>query len=157
MELYRDTAVLGVARGPRHGQDSATTRLSLLHDTAEPAPRHDHQKATIRQAYAGGVRQRARAWFDQGACHDTNFVLWVGAAFVSQYGCDTSCDTATVRHDTTLGAATPAAARDTARSHGLGARCVAIQPATRPGRPATRSPMPATLPRGGHDTSGPGL
>ena len=69
-------------------------------------------------------------------CRDT----W--AAFVSQYGYDAGCDTATVRHDTALGAATSAAACDTARTHGLGAGCVVIQPATRP-------PMPATRPRGG--------
>ena len=40
MELYRDTAVLGAARGPRHGQDSTTTWPSLLHDTAIRRPRY---------------------------------------------------------------------------------------------------------------------
>ena len=48
------------------------------------------------------------------------------------------CDTATVRHDTALGAATHAAARDTARAHGLGAGRVAIQPMTRPGSATIR-------------------
>ena len=46
----------------------------------------------------------ARVWPGQGACHNTNFISWLGGggggggAFVSQY----SCDTTTVRHDTTL-------------------------------------------------------
>ena len=128
----------------------AKTQPGLGYDMAEPTPRHCHQKATIRPACAQGVRQRARTWPCQGACHDTNFVSQLGTAFVSQYGCDTGCDTAMVGHDTALGAATLAAARDTARTHGLGAGCVVIQPATRP-------PMPATRPRGGHDTAGPGL
>ena len=39
-----------------------------------------------------------------------------GEAFVSQYGCDTSCDMATVRHDTALRVATCAVACDTARA-----------------------------------------
>ena len=85
MELYCDTSVLG-AQG----------------------------KAKIRPACARGVWQRSRTWPGQGACHDTNFVSWLGAAFVLQYGCDTSCNTDTVRHDTALGAATRLVVRDTA-------------------------------------------
>ena len=54
------------------------------------------------------------------------------------------CDTATVPHDTTLGATTRAAARDTVHAHGLGAGCVAIQPATRSARLATRLTRPTT-------------
>ena len=33
--LYCDRSGLCVARGPRYGQDSITTRLSMRHDTAE--------------------------------------------------------------------------------------------------------------------------
>ena len=56
------------------------------------------------------------------------------------------CDTATVRHDMGLGAVTLAAAPDTARAHGFGAGCVAIQPATRPAMPATRPAKLTTRP-----------
>ena len=132
--LYHDTWLgrrgLGSARGPRHGRACATIRPSEGHDKADLC--------------AGRAAARTRAWPSQRACHDTNFVSWLGAAFVSQYGCDTGCDTATVRHDTTLGAARHAVARDKARAHGLGAGCVAIQPATRPARLATR-PSSATI------------
>ena len=78
--------------------------------------------------------EAGKAGLARGACHDTNFVSWLGAAFVSQYGCDTGWDMATVCHDTTLGAATCAAARDMACAHGLGAGCFTIQHATRPAR-----------------------
>ena len=84
----------------------------------------------IRSACAGHATARLCAWPGQGVCHDTNFVSGLGAAFVLQYGYDTSYDTATVSHDTARGAAT-------CTTHGLGAACVAIQPATRPARPAT--------------------
>ena len=52
-----------------------------------------------------------------------------------------------MRHNTALGVATLATERNMARAHYLGARCVAIQAATRPARPAT---WPATS----HDTAG---
>ena len=122
MELYCDTSVLG-AQG----------------------------KAPIRPACARGVRQRSRTWPGQGACHDTNFVSWLGAAFVLQYGCDTSCNTDTVRHDTALGAATRLVVRDTACAHGLGAGCVAIQPVTRPARLRHAHARPRYGRGGGHD------
>ena len=136
MELYRDIAVLGV-------QGKATIRPGHAHDTAWQG----HNTIGL---HARCAAARAGAWPGQGACHNTNFVSWLGAAFVSQYGCDTGCDMATVRHDTALGPATRAATRNTARTHGLGVGCVAIQPATRP-------PMPATRPKGGRNTAGPGL
>ena len=62
---------------------------------------------------------------------------------------DTAWQGHDICHDMALGAATHA--------HGLGAGCVAIQPTTCPARPATRPPMLATRPRGGHDKAGPGL
>ena len=49
MKLYRD--IVGMGAQPR-----ATIRPGLGHDKAEPAPRYDHQRATIRPACAWGVR-----------------------------------------------------------------------------------------------------
>ena len=111
MELYRDIAVLGV-------QGKATIWPGHAHDTAWQGHDIGHDTAGLR---VGSAAARVRAWPGQGVCHDTNFVLWLGAAFVSQYGYDTGCDTTTVRHDKTLEAATRATARDTARVHGLSA------------------------------------
>ena len=66
------------------------------------------------------------------------------------------CDTATVRHDMGLGAVTLAATPDTARAHGFGAGCVAIQPATRPAMPATRPAKLTTWPSSATTQSGRG-
>ena len=102
--LYHDTeagkAGLGAARGPRHGQDSTTTWSSLHHDTADPRVRQA-ARARARQA----ARARARAW-PLGAGSRYKIVSWLrGGDHVSRYRAARGCDTTTVHHDTTLGAA----------------------------------------------------
>ena len=122
MELYRDIAVLGV-------KGKATIRPGHTHRTTWQGHDIDHDTVGL---CAGHAIARSSARPSQWVCHDTNFVSWLGAAFVSQYGCDIGCDTTTVRHYTTLRATTHTEARDTAPAHGLSAGCVAIQPMTRP-------------------------
>ena len=58
----------------------------------------------------------ARAWPGQGACHDTNFVSWLGAAFVSLMAAIQAATRSRVHHDTALGATILAAQRAGART-----------------------------------------
>ena len=76
MELYHDIAVLGA-------QGKATIRLGHTHGTAWQGHDIDHDKIGLR---AGRATARSSARPSQWVSHDTNFVSWLGAAFVSQYG-----------------------------------------------------------------------
>ena len=70
MELYHDTA--GMSMQPR-----TMIRPGLGHDTAEPAPRYGHQRATIRLACArASTSERAhKAWL--GGVVIQSIVSWL--------------------------------------------------------------------------------
>ena len=113
--------------------------------TRHSRPQHGHCSATI---LPGGLRYDAEcAWLGAGSRFNNCIMAERGRPCVTmqcsqglRYGAQ---NPATRRR----GAATRATACNTARAHGFGARCVAIQAATRPTRPATQ---PATS----HDTAG---
>ena len=133
-------------------------RPGLGHDMAEPACDTTEKWATTqcgRATIRPGARDTTCSAYGWELGRDTKIVLWLRGgrtrvAIQCNHGLryDAKCP-ATRRR----GAATCAAARDTARAHGLGAGCVAIQPASRPARAATWLARLATRSATSHDTT----